>query len=75
MLLQNGGFESGNQTCTVALIGKLVEEGKIEIPARFIDYFMYEGEESVIAMREKFTYGTKTLVDAEKIKMLVEDCK
>ncbi len=54
------GYETGNQTCTIALIEYLNEEGKIKIDQKFIDMFKYKEDEknkkdSVIEMREDYT--------------------
>lgn len=56
------GYESRNQTCTIALIESLQEEGKISINKEIIDFMKYEEEEntredSLIDLREDYTYG------------------
>ncbi len=60
------GYESGNQTCTIALIESFKEEGKIDLDEKFIRYFKYEDDEikdSIIEMREDYTYGTDITAD------------
>lgn len=57
------GYDSGNQTCTIALIEHLKEEGKIDIDSKFTEIFKYaetkqSEKDSVIELREKYTYGT-----------------
>lgn len=74
------GFESRNQTCTVALIEKLKEEGKINIDEKFINIIKTDlddfQESNVIEMREEYTYGIKvSFDDKEKIETLAETCK
>ena len=73
------GYESGNQTCTVSLIEFLIEEGKINLDNKFIKYFKYEEkedtEDSVIEMREEYTYGTKVEAEKSKVNFLIEECK
>ena len=73
------GYESSNQTCTIALIEHLIEEGKIKLDKKFIDMFKYkEGEEkrdSIIEMREDYTYNTKLSFNEEKIEELINICK
>lgn len=73
------GYESANQTCTVALIEHLKEEGKINIEQEFIEMFKYkedetEREESVIEMREDYTYSAKISMSKEKIEDLTMKC-
>lgn len=73
------GYESSNQTCTIALMEYLKEKGKIEIDDRFFQYFKYEEtdnvKESVIEMREDYTYGTETKVDKSTIDLFIKECR
>ena len=73
------GYESENQTCTVALVELLKEEGKIDIDDRFIKMLKPGSEEeqgfSVIDLREEYTYGFKIAVSETDIKKLTESCK
>ncbi len=75
------GYESGNQACTVSLMKYLNEEKKISLDEKFIDLLEYEdlGEiekDSVIDMRESYTYGVQISVkDETKINNLKEACK
>lgn len=74
------GYESANQTCTVALIEYLKENGKINISEEFIELFKYqEGEgkkeESVIEMREDYTYSAKISMSKEKINDLTKNAE
>lgn len=71
------GYESANQTCTIALIEYLKEEGKITIDQEFIDMFKYkeEKEESIIELREDYTYSAKISMNKEKINNLTEKCR
>lgn len=62
------GYESRNQTCTITLIEWLKEEGKIKLDNKYIDMFKYselekQQHDSVIEMREEFTYGVETSAD------------
>src|SRR3989338_5768431 len=74
------GYGSKNQTCTVALIEWLKEEGKINIDSRFIDMLKQTDieaihENKVIEMREEYTYGTKiSFEDETKINKIKSDC-
>lgn len=65
------GYDSGNQTCTVALLEYLKEEGKINVDSKFIEVFKYKEDEepkdSVIELREKYTYGTDIKADESEI--------
>lgn len=75
------GYESGNQSCTISLIEYLVEQGKIDIDKKYVDMLKYadsedKKEESVIDMREEFTYGIKISPDnGSQIRGLVDDCQ
>lgn len=74
------GYESRNQTCTLALIENLKEEGKININENFID-ILKEADigverDKIIEMREDYTYGVKISVEDEtKINELIKNCK
>ncbi|MBD3203880.1 HEPN domain-containing protein [Candidatus Woesearchaeota archaeon] len=74
------GYESGNQTCTIALIEWLTQEGKINIDEKYIEALKYEEEkekkeEKVIEMREEYTYSIKISVEEQKINELIDTCK
>ena len=70
------GYESSNQTCTIALIQYLQEQKKINIPAKFI--FLLEhsdyAEQSVIDLREHFTYGIDISIKHKKLNNLAKNC-
>src|SRR3989338_2620212 len=71
------GYESENQTCTIALVELLKEQGKISIDDKFIKMLKPDSEkqDSVINMREEYTYGFKIAVPETDIKKLIETCK
>ena len=73
------GYESANQTCTIALIRFLKENNKIKFDEKFIELLEYEEIEdrsSVIDMRENYTYGVQISVkDDAKINELRKTCK
>lgn len=65
------GYECKNQTCTIALIQSLQEEGKIKINPEIIEFMKYEEvenehENSIIELREDYTYGVELEVKDEK---------
>lgn len=74
------GYESRNQTCTIALIEWLKEENKIDIDVKFIETLkeadieeLQEGK--IIEMREDYTYGIEISVkDEARIKNLIDTC-
>jgi len=70
------GYESANQSCTIALIEYLIEEKKIDMDIRYVNMLKYaEDENSIIDMREEYTYGIKINPENdEMIKKLIEDC-
>ncbi|MBI2112707.1 hypothetical protein HYT52_04190 [Candidatus Woesearchaeota archaeon] len=75
------GYESSNQTCTIALMRFLKETGKISFDEKFIEALEYEEleeskENSVIELREDYTYGVQiTVKDEAKINELKKICK
>jgi len=74
------GYESCNQTCTISLIEHLKEQGKIELDDKFIKMFKYaeteeEKDNSLIELREDYTYSTKVIFSKEKIDGLMILCK
>jgi len=75
------GYETTNQTCTLSLMKYLKEENKIDLDETFIDLFTYEEmeeaeEDSVIDMREDYTYGVEISVkDETKIEDLLHTSK
>ncbi len=75
------GYESRNQSCTIALMEYLKEEGKIDIEDRFINMLKYadidsEEDKKIIEMREEYTYGTEiSVTNKDKIKGMIEDCR
>lgn len=75
------GYESKNQTCTVALMEYLKEENKINIDTKFIEMLKYHDtdetqKDKIIEEREFYTYGTKIKVEDEtKIDNLIKNCK
>ena len=75
------GYESGNQTCTISLMRYLKEEKKINLDGKYIKLLEYEEpeetkEDSIIDLREDYTYGVQTSVkDEAKINELKKICK
>lgn len=74
------GYESNNQTCTIALIEYLKKEGMINLDNQFIEMFKYkedkeEKKDSIIEMREDYTYNTKLYFNEKKIDELIKTCK
>ena len=74
------GYESRNQTCTIALIKILKEEQKIKLDESYIELLeseeMRETEElSAIDLRESYTYGVQISVqNEEQINELKKKC-
>jgi len=74
------GYESSNQTCTISLIEYLKQENKIKIDQHFINMFKHnetkkEKKDSIIEMREDYTYNTKLSFNKAKIDRLIKTCK
>lgn len=75
------GYETGNQACTISLMRYLKEGKKIVLDDKFIELLEYEEienakEESIIDLREDYTYGVRISVkDETKIGELKKMCK
>ena len=75
------GYESGNQTCTISLIRFLKENRKISVDEKYINLLEYEEagnihDNSIINMREDYTYGVQISVEDEtKLNDLKKNCK
>ena len=74
------GYESKNQTCTIALIENLQEQGKISINPEIINFMKYNKEEnpheeSIIELREDYTYGVNLEVkDKQQLDKIEKLC-
>ena len=71
------GYESGNQSCTISLMKYLKEEKLISLDDKFIELLEYEeDQDSVIDLREDYTYGIQVSVkDETRIKDLKKTCQ
>ena len=75
------GYESANQTRTIYLIRFLKETNKIQLDEKFIELLEYEKiedreENSIIDLREDYTYGVQISVkDETKVNELKKICK
>lgn len=75
------GYESANQTCTISLMRFLKENNKIKLDEKFIELLEYKEmedirEDSIIDLREDYTYGVQISVkDEAKINGLKKICK
>ena len=75
------GYESANQTCTISLMRFLKENNEIELDEKYIGLLEYEEideikDNSVIDMRENYTYGVQISVkDEAKLNDLKKTCK
>ena len=75
------GYESSNQTCTASLMRFLKEDNKIQLDEKFIELLKYEEmeeikENSIIELREDYTYGVQISVkDEVKVNELKNICK
>ncbi len=72
------GYESRNQACTFAAIGKLISEGKINITIEELQNIQESSDnhdETVVDLREYYQYGTETQVDKGKIILLQQQTK
>ncbi len=75
------GYESSNQACTISLMRFLKEASKIQLDEKFIESLEYAEigdvrEDSVIDLREDYTYGVQVSVkDEARLNELKKTCK
>ena len=82
------GYESKNQTCTIAAVELLIEQGKIDLTKEDIERIWRTKEENehdrtdLVTLRERFQYGTETTTEEtfllgllQETKEFVEKCK
>ncbi len=75
------GYESANQACTISLMKYLNETNKIKLDEKYIELLEYEEREdvkenSVIDLREDYTYGVQiSIKDEAKLNDLKKICK
>jgi len=74
------GYESSNQTCTISLMEYLKEQKLIDLDNKFTEMFKYseneqDKEESIIDLREDYTYTTKLTFNNVKAEDLIKICK
>ena len=78
-ILAKFGYESRNQTCTIAAIEHLREDETIDLDDKFIKMLKPDSEEGkelkVIEMREEYTYGFELAAQEADIKKLTQLCK
>lgn len=70
-LLFKEGYESRNQSCTFALIEKMIEEGKISLTKKELEYIYnseidLEHSTTILDLREKYQYSTKTETEEQE---------
>ncbi len=77
-LLVKHGYESRNQSCTVTVLLKLIEEGTVDFDKKFVLQFDTLEEEkdltnsTVRNSREISTYGVQTSIDTQQLKKVKE---
>ena len=76
-VLAKHGYESRNQECTFAVIEVLIEEKQSDITLeqlkKIASFDEEAASEEVIKIREKFQYGTETILDNTIVKKLVDE--
>lgn len=78
-ILAKHGYESRNQECTFAAVEVLIKEKKAGISLEQLKMIASFDEKStseeIIKLREKFQYGTETVLDSTIVKKLVDEAK
>jgi len=77
-ILQKFGYESRNQECTFAAVEHLIEQKQISLAKedlnRIFDSDMHDklADSDIVDLRERFQYGTETMVQEQKIAELLK---
>mgnify|MGYP001241296306 CR=1 FL=1 len=77
-ILAKFGYDSKNQSCTITVLLKLIEESKIDLDKDYVMRFDTLEPEKDVAnptvreKRETSTYGVDTNIDLEQVKSLKE---
>lgn len=78
-ILAKQGYESRNQECTFAAVEVLIKEKKAGVSLEQLKSIASFDEKStseeIIKLREKFQYGTETVLDSTIVKKLVDEAK
>lgn len=78
-ILAKHGYESRNQECTFAAVEVLIKEKKagisLEQLKKIASFNEKSTSEEIIKLREKFQYGTETVLDSTIVKKLVDEAK
>ena len=77
-ILAKYGYESKNQSCTITVLLKLIEDGKLELDRDLVMQFdTLEVEKNMLnptirESRETSTYGVETSIDLQQLKKIKE---
>ena len=79
-ILAKYGYESRNQECTLTVVEYLIIKKEIDLEFKWLKKIAsFENPEpnkkDIITLREDYQYGTKTLLDEDKLKKLIDETK
>ena len=76
-ILYKLGYESRNQECTMNAIEYFIKKGKLKIDENYIKMVrnLQETEKDAKKIREDMQYGSKTQMDDDRCKVLMNDAK
>lgn len=78
-VLAKHGYESRNQECTFAAVEHLIRNKKIDLDIELLrkmaSFEENLDEETIIALREEFQYGTESVVDDAKMNELINNTR
>ena len=77
-ILSAFGYESRNQTCTMAAIRHLKEQGDIDLDGKYILMLTPDegaGDFSIIDLREEYTYGMRIKAQRADLETLKQVCR
>ncbi len=76
-VLFKSGYESQNQECTINFIEKLMKDKKISLEKEYINMIrnMQKGIESAKSTREELQYSSKTFMEEERCKKIMENAR
>lgn len=73
------GYESRNQECTFATVEHLIKNKKVDLDIKWLrkmaSFEENLDEETIIALREEFQYGTEAVVDDAKMNELINNTR
>ena len=74
-LLYKLGYESTNQECSINAIEYFILTNRINLDIKYIKMIDPNVDNSIIRLRERFQYGTETMISSEAITTIKDNAK